>query len=183
MLDIEDVKRLIGASDEATGIAWIPMPGPISRMDHRCEDRGCAANARANGSPSAQPGSNARDEAWEPNLMLQYRVTKAATLATTNHRTTHAGLPRASSKRVKMPAPSAAKPDQSWRLIVRVGRPPADALAWRRVYTAGEEVARSVHHTATWRLGVTFKVALERRVKVERGAPRCRTPTTPGKRR
>jgi len=52
------------------------MPGPISRMDHRCEDRGCAANARANGSPSAQPGSNARDEAWEPNLVLQYRVTK-----------------------------------------------------------------------------------------------------------
>src|SRR5207247_664798 len=78
-----------GASDEATGIAWIPMPGPISRMDHRCEDRGCAANARANGSPSAQPGSNARDEAWEPNLMLQYRVTKAATLATKNHPTTH----------------------------------------------------------------------------------------------
>jgi hypothetical protein len=55
-------------------------------------------------------------------LMLQYRVTNAATMATTSHPTAHAGLPRASSTRVKVPAPSAAKPDQSWRLIVRVGR-------------------------------------------------------------
>src|SRR5437667_4164290 len=50
-------------------------------------------------------------------LMLQYRVTNAPTMATTNHATAHAGLPRASSKRVKPAAPSDAKPDQSWRLI------------------------------------------------------------------